>query len=447
MIKTISLLSSFSIFLILILTTILVSAVDIIAPDFLAIDENGEEVSLSDYSGEILILHVTGLETPLCIECLEEMTGQLIELELLSETTDINILTINLRKNQNSDSGKIIAERDYGINVSWRWVEDYYPYSVASLYHEFWSIGGAFSNPTIIFIDKNQSIVGLYHVYCLGRGKIDGIQKAESIEKDILAIEKGTWENTLSVNKFDESITFFGIFGLGILTSMTPCSIVLLVAMISYVGSLQKKKEGIRKKSGKISIQGLWMGIVFTIGMALVFFVFGLIISSISIFLETSAFFYLVSGLILLILGINVFKPLMEFIRKDTAEADNIKLIKRGQKLFFNLSEKSIYIGSFFLGILFSIGWAPCALSLMMPVFILMLSQKIPIFIGGLMLFVFGLGHGVPIIPLCAVTSSVRGRLGNRYVKLGRWMQWVFGFIIILIGIIMILRFWGIYLW
>ena len=146
------------------------------APDYTAIDEDGVEFSLSDYFGEVIIMHITGLETPLCIECLEEMTGQLEELKRLSESTDIDIITINLRKNPNSDSGKIIAERDYGINVSWRWVEDFSPFPVAGLYQKYWTIQGAFSNPSIILIDQNQSIVGVYHVYCLGKGKIDDIQ-------------------------------------------------------------------------------------------------------------------------------------------------------------------------------------------------------------------------------------------------------------------------------
>jgi cytochrome c-type biogenesis protein len=119
----------------------------------------------------------------------------------------------------------------------------------------------------------------------------------------------------------------------------------------------------------------------------------------------------------------------------------------KGKNIFLKLSNKSIYLGAFFLGILFSIGWAPCAMSLMMPVFILTLSQKISIIMGGLLLFVFGLGHGVPIIPLCAVTSSTRGKLGNKYVTAGKWMQRVFGLIIIVIGVIMALRFWGINLW
>ena len=97
--------------------------------------------------------------------------------------------------------------------------------------------------------------------------------------------------------------------------------------------------------------------------------------------------------------------------------------MEQGKNIFLNLSKKSIYLGAFFLGILFSIGWAPCAISLMMPVFILSLSQKISIITGGLLLFVFGLGHGLPIIPLCALTGSARGTLGNKYVSAGKWIS------------------------
>jgi cytochrome c-type biogenesis protein len=214
--------------------------------------------------------------------------------------------------------------------------------------------------------------------------------------------------------------------------------------MISYVGSMQKDSK---TESKKYSLQGLWIGIIFTLGMSLVFFVFGMIISSVGVFLETSTVFYLIAGIILVILGINIFKPFSELIQKKSEKGTGSRFIEKGQGIFFKISKKSIYLGAFFLGILFSIGWAPCALSLMMPVFILTLTQKISILMGGLLLFVFGLGHGVPIIPLCTATSSIRGKLGNKYVSAGKWMQRIFGIIIIAIGIIMAIRFWGIKFW
>ena len=226
--------------------------------------------------------------------------------------------------------------------------------------------------------------------YCMGKGTLDGIQSAESLSEDVITIADGTWKG-LDENWGDEGITFAGIFILGILTSATPCSLALLIAMISYVGTLQKDSE---KKFKKYSLQGVWIGVIFTLGMSVVFFVFGMILSSIGVFLEASTVFYLIAGIILITLGINIFKPFSELLKRKTEGKTGIGFIEKGQGLFFKLSKKSIYLGAFFLGILFSIGWAPCALSLMMPVFILTLTQKISIIMGGLLLFVFGLGHG-----------------------------------------------------
>ena len=372
------------------------------------------------------------------------MKQQLEQLETLTKSNDnVKIITINIRKNPYSTTGKDIAEQSYGINVSWHWVEDFDPYPVAGLYQEYWTANGAFSNPTIVLIDTNQSIVGLYNIYCIGKGKIDGVQTAESLNQDIQQILTGEWEEFKGGTN-NEGITFIGIFAFGILTALSPCSIALLVAMISYVGSLQKQEKGAVKN---YSIQGIWIGIVFTLGMSFVFFIFGLIISSVGIFIEVSTMFFLIAGIILIILGVNVFKPFKEIIGSRKQSKTGTPVMEKGRNIFLNLSKKSIYLGAFFLGILFSIGWAPCAMSLMMPVFILILSQKISIILGGLLLFVFGLGHGIPIIPLCTVTSSIRGKLGNKYVAAGKWMQGIFGIIIIIIGAVMMARFWGINLW
>jgi len=373
------------------------------------------------------------------------MIGQLEQLEKLSKSNDdIKIITINIRKNPYSTTGKSIAEKTYGINISWNWVEDYEPFQFAGLYQEYWTYNGAFSNPTIVLINTTQSIVGVYNIYTLGKGKIDGIQTAESLNQDIQQIKSGEW-GEFKGGGYNEGITFIGIFALGILTALSPCSIALLIAMISYVGSLQKQED--KENMKKYSIQGFWIGVVFTLGMAFVFFIFGLIITSMGIFLEISTMFYLISGIILIILGLNVFKPLKDIINIKRESKSSSQFMDKGKNIFLNLSKKSIYLGAFFLGILFSIGWAPCAMSLMMPVFILTLSQEISIITGGLLLFVFGLGHGIPIIPLCAITSSARGKLGNKYVTAGKWMQRIFGIIIIVIGIIMTIRFWGINFW
>jgi len=199
------------IFLIIVLFPTLTLADDIKAPDFTAIDEDGIEFSLSDYKGYVTLIHITGLETPLCIECEEEMIGQLRELETLTKTNeDVKIITLNIRKNPYSTTGKSIAEKTYKINISWNWIENYEPFQYTSLYQQYWTYNGAFSNPTIILIDTNQSIVGVYNIYTLGKGKIDGIQNAESLNQDIQQIKSGEWTE-FKGGRYNEGITFFGI--------------------------------------------------------------------------------------------------------------------------------------------------------------------------------------------------------------------------------------------
>ena len=130
------------------------------AIDFSVMDEFGVNFSLSDYKGDVIVIHFTGLENPLCIECLEEMESQIKEIEKLS-TLEINvtIITINIRKNPYSDSGLEMAECDFEANISWHWVEDYSPYPIATLYQNYWTVDGAFSNPTLLFIDQEFNLL------------------------------------------------------------------------------------------------------------------------------------------------------------------------------------------------------------------------------------------------------------------------------------------------
>lgn len=217
-----------------------------------------------------------------------------------------------------------------------------------------------------------------------------------------------------------EKIGYWGSFGLGIITSLTPCSLALLVAALSFIIAEEENFK-----------EGLYIGISFTIGMSLVFFIFGLFISKIGQFTRISHVFYIIAGILLLIFGIYQFGM---FKRKS----QSINIVQRiGFSILY--SGKSKIISSFLLGILFSLGWAPCATSLIMPVAILVMSQEISVLKGGFLLFLFGFGHGFPVLILSVLSEQIRSRTIKKFTKSGIYISKIFGGILILIGLIFII--------
>ena len=429
------------------------------APDFKAEDVDGISFSMKDFEGEVVILHITNIEKPLCIECEKELRAQTKELvELKEKRNDTVIITINMRKNPYSDDGRSLSEKWWDVNITWHWTEDFDPYPIAGKYIDYWNVKGGTVNPTIILIDKEMQIVGVYHVYQMGKGEIDGIQDAEELENKIDKCNRGEWEDFEGeVSK--HSISFIGMFGLGIITSLSPCSIALLVAMLSYVLSSRRTSitESGKEKHGR---DGFVIGIGFTLGMAFVFFMIGLFISSVGDLVRASSLFYLLAGILMILLGFNNLKSLGEIFspvfsrlsfgsRSKKSDGSGLNRSTKERMIDFStrLFRYSTFLGGFILGIFFALAWAPCAVSLVFPVIIWMLSQEISLIVGALMLFVFGLGHGVPIIPLATFGNSIRGKIGGKYLVVGKWTTRIFGIIVIIFGLIFILRYCGYKLW
>jgi cytochrome c-type biogenesis protein len=431
------------------------------APDFTVTDYLGDSFSLSDSRGNVTVLHITQLENPLCIECEEHMTGQISELARLVEMDagNITVLSLNVRKNPYSEDGFTIANEYYGLNISWRWVEEFEPFVASSQYMDYWMLDGGFANPTIILIDQEQDIVAVRHVYCMGKGEVDGIQTAEMLLEDSSRILSGEWGDDFSGTVSDAGMSAGGMFLLGVVTAFSPCSIALMMAVISYIGSMRVDRTR-RGGDGDGLGVSLTIGVWFTIGTSLVFMAIGLFLAYIGGLLELSSTFYLVTGALLVVVGVNAIYPLSPLIEglkwrlrsRQGKGASCASMVGDGapdekKRVLNRLSAMPPAVSGLALGILFSVGWAPCAISLVFPVIVLALTQEYTLLTGALMLFVFGLGHGAVIIPFCAVTGEAKERVGRRFANTGMWVQVVFGLAVVAIGIIFALRFVGLKLW
>jgi cytochrome c-type biogenesis protein len=387
------------------------------AADFVATDQNGQNFSLSDFRGKIVVLYVTQLENPLCLECESSIVGELKEIKKLADGGDpgIVVITLNLRKVPGPEPGWMMAQKDFGINVTWRWVEESDPYPMGKDYLEYWQVNGALSDPAVLIIDGQQNVAAVYHVYVVGRGVVDGVQSADRMVSVSETIVSGTLGDRMIGTTSQTNLGLTSIIVLGVITSFSPCSLALLFTMMMYIGSAGGEgSNGQRPK--KEMLENIGIGAAFTLGISVVFLMIGLLIGYLSGFMVFSPVFYLISGGVLVMLGANSIWPIKDTIFRtkkgvcvgEGTSCGNVpegRSGKTGKRLIGRLQGHSKLLAGFFLGVLFSIGWAPCALSLVFPMVLLIFALGLPALQSGMLLFAFGLAHGLVVIPSCAVSG------------------------------------------
>jgi cytochrome c-type biogenesis protein len=219
------------------------------------------------------------------------------------------------------------------------------------------------------------------------------------------------------------------LFFLGIATFLSPCSISLITVYLTYSVGVSKSIQ-----------KGLVIGCCFALAMSLVFFVLGYAICAlIPITLISSRVFYGISGILIIIFGLNnigLFEKLSLRIGIGKSLNERLNAAKLGSLTRF--SKYNYAIGSFLFGLVISIALGPCTLSLVLPAILLTMFTAPTAFHGGFLLFMFGIGHALPVVFLSAALASARGVASDRIAGVGKWMTRIFGIVFVAVGIAII---------
>jgi len=221
---------------------------------------------------------------------------------------------------------------------------------------------------------------------------------------------------------------FLGLFTLGIVTFLSPCSIALISVYLTYAVGISKD---VRK--------GFIIGCCFTIAMCLVFFFLGYAISSL-IPVNTNSYqlFFALAGILLIFFGINNL-GLFKKVNRDNAGGfvtEQINALRLNAVM--SLSKYNYIVGSFLFGVVISLALGPCSLSLVLPAILLTMFSAPTPYHGGLLLFGFGLGHALPVILLSTLLGTARKAVSQKISLAGEWLTKIFGVAFVIIGIVMI---------
>jgi cytochrome c-type biogenesis protein len=482
------------------------------APKFTGYDIDDNKISLQDYEGKVVILYFLYLAEETCSHCRLLNEEQIKELQKVYDEYPrerVEIIAIDMTYYPTND--QVENERDR-YNIEWPMINDVFVGSHTDRHFDQTEFGGKYVkylldargtliNPTILLLNLELEIVGVYHIgivtptfdfdaTSLNEEDYRNILTVEEFDEKIERLESGTWGATVE-GKIFAGVSLTTMFLLGVFVSITPCALALLISMTAYVASINEKKkkeslenedksksgpDGLFQDSGPIMMtaeaskksssgieseawSGASIGLAFTLGIGLIFFIIGCLFSYIGgVFITYADVFYIIAGTILIVFGVHniiglgvIYSKLktksLTVDKLDTSGTSKPGLFERGRLFGLKLVHKYVLFGAFFLGMLLALGWAPCALAFVIPALVLVMTQGLPVLVGGLYLFVFSLGYGVPIILFATLTTTVKGRLANKFSSVSKWIPKVFGVVIIILGILMIIRIYGFILW
>jgi cytochrome c-type biogenesis protein len=172
--------------------------------------------------------------------------------------------------------------------------------------------------------------------------------------------------------------------GAGFLSFVSPCVLPLLPAYLGYMTGLTAEElQGPQDTATRLHVVG--RALAFVLGLSLVFAALGASASTIGhALIQYQTAILRVAGLMVVLLGLHT----LGLIR--------IPWLYRERRLSFGGADGS-YVGAFLLGAAFAAGWTPC-IGPFLAGLLALASQEQTVGQGTLLLFVYGLGLGIPFV-------------------------------------------------
>lgn len=218
-------------------------------------------------------------------------------------------------------------------------------------------------------------------------------------------------------------------FTSGILSFFSPCILPLVPSYLIFISGItfDNYNESQLKKYRKTV---LLHSIFFILGFSAVFMTLGLSFTLIGKLLSTyQTYIMRIGGIFLMIMGLYYLNL--------------IKISFLDQEKMIHLKEKPIgFMGSFVVGITFSLGWTPCVGPVLSSILIIA-STRENIVEGVYLLATYSLGLAIPFI----ISSLVFDRLFallKRYSRIVRYSMKILGVLLFLIGILFFVGYYNV---
>ena len=335
------------------------------APDFTGTDLNGNEITLSDFRGQVVLLqfmyfvddYQNGQEEATCPHCRAMNEAQMVELVRLHDmysTRDLQMISVDM----NFFPSPYNVEKEMDINgVKWPVIHDHFngshrdrPYgetAIGGLYNEWLLYEHNLINPILFLIDKDGGIVKIYEpgkipedfaeIYSDPELRPEDEEKvitADQLSDDIDEVILSEWQSAQGKTRGVVSLIFVFMMGAFALSSVRSRGILrnLGRGISPETRKLQAKMANYRPQSitppsGRPglhfitddSLQGVdgknrsvttkeWLGtssgLALSLGAGLALFILGVVLSLVADIIPSMEYLQMVEGLLVLVLGV-----------------------------------------------------------------------------------------------------------------------------------------------
>ena len=207
-----------------------------------------------------------------------------------------------------------------------------------------------------------------------------------------------------------------GAFLGGLISFLAPCVLPIIPGFLAYLAGASASNPGEKRKEIFVN------SIFFVLGFSVVFAALGVLLNTLleSVAYDVQIWLARLGGTVIIFFGLYLVGLIkIPFLEKE---------YKFGVKTKF----KSRYLTSFLFGLAFAAGWTPCVGSALGVILGLAATAPGSAF---LLLLTYALGLGIPFLIVGAFTSQALNFI-NRYAKLLKYLNIIFGVILLALGIL-----------
>ncbi len=209
-------------------------------------------------------------------------------------------------------------------------------------------------------------------------------------------------------------------FGAGLLNFLSPCTLPLYPAFISYITDMSLDElQGENKKSKRI---GTLHTIFFLLGFSIIFIFLGYSSSVVGwLFFQYQDLLRQVGAILIVIFGLMIIGVMSP------------KFLMNDKRIQFK-NRPTGYFGSFLIGLAFAAGWTPCTGPITGAVF-MMASQNPNV--GMLYMLVYVLGFAIPFFLLSQFVTKVAWirKYSRKITKIGGYIMIALGLLLFFDGL------------